>query len=207
MDRTAWIVVSLCVVGLVLWQIYAVKQMPPRPAPINVASGQASPTATPKVFEASPAPTAPEATPKSAESVPGFAEKTETLRNSDVELRLTNRGGGIKQAVLLRQIAEKGQRVVLNSGQSTPIGAIIEQPSAPTLPEFTASTESNSVAQFERTTAEQVAIRKKFFFEKSSETKDNYVIEMDVDLENRGTKPYQSGGYFVALRVGSACSS
>src|SRR5207244_13284527 len=134
-----------------------------------------------------------------AEPVPSFAEKIETLRNSDVELRLTNRGGGIKEAVLLRQIAEKGQRVVLNSAQNAPIGAIIEQPSAPTLPEFTASTESNSVVQFEGTTAEQVAIRKKFFFEKSPENKDNYVIEMDVDLENRGTKPYQNAGYFVAL--------
>ena len=118
MDRTAWIVVILCVVGLVLWQIYAAKQMSPRPAPINAASGQASPTATPKVFEATPPPAVPEATPKSTEPVSGFAEKIETLRNSDVELRLTNRGGGIKEAVLLRQIAEKGQRVVLNSAQS-----------------------------------------------------------------------------------------
>jgi YidC/Oxa1 family membrane protein insertase len=173
--------------------------MPPRPAPVNIASGQASPTATPKISEPSPPSVVPEATPKSAEPVPSFAEKTETLRNSDVELRLTNRGGGIKEAVLLRQKAEKGARVVLNSGQSMPIGAIVEQPSAPMLPEFTTSTESNSVVQFERTTAEQVAVRKKFFFEKSSENKDNYVIEMDVDLENRGTKPYQNGGYFVAL--------
>ena len=199
MDRTAWIVVILCVVGLVAWQIYVAKQMSPRPVPINVASGQASPTASAKVFEPSPPPAVPEATPKSTEAVPSFAEKIETLRNSDVELRLTNRGGGIKEAVLLRQIAEKGQRVVLNSAQSAPIGAIIEQPSAPTLPEFTASTESNSVVQFERTTDEQVVVRKKFSFEKSSENKDNYVIDMDVDLENRGTKPYQSGGYFVAL--------
>ncbi len=201
MDRTAWIVVILCVVGLVGWQIYVAKQMPPRPAPINVASGPPSPTATPKVFEASPTPAVAEITPKTAEPVSSFAEKIETLRNSDVELRLTNRGGGIKEAVLLRQMAEKGQRVVLNSAQSAPIGAIIEQPSGPTptLPEFTASTESNSVVQFERTTPEQVSIRKKFSFEKSSENKDNYVIEMDVDLENRGSKPYQSAGYFVAL--------
>ena len=199
MDRTAWIVVTLCVIGLIVWQIYVARQMPPRPAPVNIASGQASPTATPKISEPSPPSVVPEATPKSAEPVPSFAEKTETLRNSDVELRLTNRGGGIKEAVLLRQKAEKGARVVLNSGQSMPIGAIVEQPSAPMLPEFTTSTESNSVVQFERTTAEQVAVRKKFFFEKSSENKDNYVIEMDVDLENRGTKPYQNGGYFVAL--------
>jgi YidC/Oxa1 family membrane protein insertase len=201
MDRTAWIVVILCVVGLVGWQIYVAKQMSPRPAPINVASGQPSPTATPKVFEPSPTPAVPETAPKAAEPVSSFAEKIETLRNSDVELRLTNRGGGIKEAVLLRQMAEKGQRVILNSAQSAPIGAIIEQPSGPTptLPEFTASTESNSVVQFERTTPEQVSIRKKFSFEKSSENKDNYVIEMDVDLENRGSKPYQSAGYFVAL--------
>src|SRR3984893_10453069 len=199
MDRTAWIVVALCVIGLVAWQIYVAKQMPPRPVPVNVASGQGSPTASPRVLEASPPPATPETTPKTAEPAPSFAEKIETLRNSDVELRLTNRGGGIKEAVLLRQMAEKGQHVVLNSALNTPIGAIIEQPSAPALSEFTASTVSNSVVQFEGTTAEQVAIRKKFFFEKSPENKDNYVIEMDVDLENRGSKPYQNAGYFVAL--------
>lgn len=198
MDRTAWIVVALCVVGLVLWEIYLAKQMTPRPAPVSVAPGQTSATETPAILAPSPLPTPVAEASPSTEPTPSFAEKIETLRNSDVELRLTNRGGGIKEAVLLRQIAEKGQRVVLNSDQSAPIGAILEQPSAPTLPEFTASAQSDSV-QFERTTAEQLAIRKKFFFEKSPENKDNYVIEMDVDLENRGDKPYQSGGYFVAL--------
>src|SRR5438132_2292647 len=199
MDRTAWIVVAVCVIGLVGWKIYIAKQMPPRPAPVNAASGQASPTATPKVFEASPSPATPETTPKSAEAAPSFAEKIETLRNSDVELRLTNRGGGIKEAVLLKQVAENGQPVILNSDKSAPIGALIEQPSSPTLAEFTASPESDSAVRFESTTPEQVVIRKRFFFEKSPDNKDNYVIEMDVDLENRGDKPYQSGGYFVAL--------
>jgi len=198
MDRTAWIVVALCVIGLVLWEIYLAKQMAPRPAPVSVAPGQTSPTATPAILAPSPLPTpVTEAAPSSAPT-PSFAEKIETLRNSDVELRLTNRGGGIKEAILLRQIAEKGQRVVLNSDQSAPIGAILEQSAAPTLPEFTASVQSDAV-QFEHTSAEQLVIRKKFFFEKSPENKDNYVIEMDVDLENRGDKPFQSGGYFVAL--------
>ena len=196
MDRTAWIVVVLCVIGLVLWELYLVKQAPPRSAPVNVTLGQASPTAT--IASSTPL-AAPEVAPKAAEPVPSFPEKIETLRNSDVELRLTNRGGGIKEAVLLRQVAEKGQRVVLNSAESAPIGALIEQPSAPALPEFTTSTESDSVVRFEHTTAEQVAIRKKFFFQPSSEKKDNFVAEMDVDLENRGAKPYRSAGYFVAL--------
>jgi len=100
---------------------------------------------------------------------------------------------------LLNQVAEKGERVVLNSAECAPIGAITDQPSSPELPEFTASRELNSAVRFERTTAEQVTIRKRFFFPKSEEKKDNFVTEMDVDLENRGSQPFQRTGYFVAL--------
>src|SRR5205807_1977294 len=200
MDRTAWIVVALCVIGLVVWEVYLAKQMAHRPAPAGATPTQVSPSAAPTIFGPSPSTTpVVEATPGAHEPTPSFAEKLETLRNSDLELHLTNRGGGIKEAVLLRQIAEKDQRVVLNSNQTTPIGAIIEQPATPALAEFTASAASNSVVQFERTTDEQLRIRKKFQFQKSSEEKDNYVIEMNVDLENRSDKPYQNGGYFVAL--------
>jgi len=186
MDRTAWIVVTLCVIGLIVWQIYAVKQTARRPAPVTVTQPSPSPTISSSIAPLPGVP-APVTSPTPAEAAPSFAEKIEILRNSDVELRLTNRGGGIKEAVLLKQIAEKEQRVVLNSAQSAPIGTIIEQPSAPTFPEFTASPVSDSAVQFERMTAEQVAVRKKFFFQQSSENKDNYVMEMDLDLENRGT--------------------
>jgi YidC/Oxa1 family membrane protein insertase len=198
MDRTAWIAVTLCVIGLIVWQIYLAKQTPSRPAPANVAGEQASPAAS--IASATPLAVAP-AAPKAAEPVPSFPEKIETLRNSDIELRLTNRGGGIKEAVLLRQMAEKDKPVVLNSGENAPIGAIIEQPSAPTLPEFTAATESDSAVQFERTTPEQITIRKRFSFASSPEQKDNYVIEMDIEVRNNGSQPYanMSGGYLVAL--------
>ena len=201
MDRTAWIVVTVCVVGLVLWELYLVKQNPPKAAPGSVAPAQISPSATATPFGVSPAPiTHSEPGPKAAEPVPSFPEKIETLRNSDVELRLTNRGGGIKEAVLFKQVAEKGQRVILNSSECMPIGAMIEQPSSPALPEFTASADSStSAVQFERTTPEQIVIRKKFFFQPSPEKKDNFVAEMDVDLENRGSQPFRNAGYFVAL--------
>src|SRR5437899_1470896 len=170
MDRTAWIAVALCVIGLVLWELYLAKQAPLRRAPIAAGSEQVSPVPTTAgSASAPPAVAAPAIPAKPAEATPGFPEKIETLRNSDVELRLTNRGGGIKEAVLLNQVAEKDQRVVLNSAECAPIGAIIEQPSAPALPEFIASPQSNSAVQFERTTSEQIKIRKKFFFEKSPE--------------------------------------
>src|SRR5205809_2734087 len=200
MDRTAWIAVALCVVGLVLWELYLVKQTPPRRAPVPTAPQQISPSPTGAGSASTPPVVAAPAIPsKAAETAPSFPEKIETLRNSDVEIRHTNRGGGIKEAVVLKQVAEKGQRVVLNSAECAPIGSIIEQPSAPALPEFTASPQSDSTVQFERTTSEQITIRKKFFFPPSTEKKDNFIIGLDVDFENRGPNPYQSAGYFVAL--------
>src|SRR5438034_820364 len=208
MDRTAWIAVALCVVGLVLWELYLAKQAPPRRAPVPAAPHQISPGPTGAASgSTSPIVAAPAIPSKAVETAPSFPEKIETLRNSDVELRLTNRGGGIKEAVLLKQVAEKGQRVVLNSAECAPIGSIIEQPSAPALPEFIASPQSNLAVQFERTTSEQIKIRKKFFFEKSPEEKDNFVIEMDVDVENHGPNPYQTAGYFVALGSGASTLS
>jgi YidC/Oxa1 family membrane protein insertase len=202
MDRTAWIAISLCVIGLVAWEWWAARQIPPRPPTIA-----ASPAAAPLIASASPSPaplvsplpSAPSATPAAAESVPSFFEKIETLRNADVELRLTNRGGGISEAVLLNHLAEGDKRVVLNSPQHVPIGAIIDQPSAPALPEFASSRDADGSVKFERPSPDGVTIRKKFFFPKSDEKKDNFVAELDVDLVNGGTKPYANAGYFVSL--------
>src|SRR5205823_3540500 len=92
MDRTAWIVVALCVVGLLLWEFYFAKQMAPRPAPVTAASGHALPTPSLAVRVPSPSPLAtPEAVPQGVETAPTFTEKVEALRNSDVELRLTKK--------------------------------------------------------------------------------------------------------------------
>jgi YidC/Oxa1 family membrane protein insertase len=200
MDRTAWIVVGLCVIGLVVWEFYLTKQMAPRPAPVSGAARQASATATPAIVAASPSPMATtETVPTSLESVPSFTEKIETLRNSDVELRLTNRGGGITEAVMLNQIAEDAKRVIVNSPRHTPVGAIIDDPAKPALPEFTLSHQSNSSISCELTTPDGIAVRKKFSLLQSSERKDNFLVELNVDVQNTGAEPYTKGDYFVAL--------
>ncbi len=141
----------------------------------------------------------PSAVSKEAEAAPSFEEKIETLRNDDVELRLTNRGGGIKEAVLPGHGSDNGQPVVLNAGEKMPIGAIVNAQNASELPEFAASRNTDGSLQYERVTPEQVTIRKKFFFPPSTEKKDNYVIEMDVDVQNGGAQPYASKDYFIAL--------
>src|SRR5437868_1320031 len=131
MDRTAWIAITLCVLGLIAWEIWIARQPVPPPA-IAPAPSPAVPTLSGTPFVSAPAAVAsPAPQPGTAATVAPtatpaqFEEKTETLRNSDVELHLTNRGGGISEAVLLNYPAEvgKSERVTLNSPARTPIGA------------------------------------------------------------------------------------
>src|SRR2546423_636265 len=133
MDRTAWVVIALCVIGLVGWEWWIAKQTPRRPAPAVATSAtpSASPLISPSAAPSVSAAPIASSTPAASATPPAFAEKTETLRNNDVELRLTNRGGGIAEAVLLNHILQGDQRVVINSKNQSPIGAIVEQPTAP----------------------------------------------------------------------------
>src|SRR5437016_4314089 len=200
MDRTAWIVVALCVVGLVVWEMYLAKHMAPRPALVTATPGQTSPTATPASLAPSPSPLgSPEAAPQGAEPVPTFAEKVETLRNSDVELRFTNRGGGIAEAVMLNHVADDARRVTLNSPKHMPIGTMVDDPVKPTLSEFTLLRESDSSIRCERAMPDGITIRKKFSLLQSSQKKDNFLLDFNVDIQNTGAQPYAKADYFVAL--------
>ena len=148
----------------------------------------------------SPSPLAtPEAAPQGAESVPTFAEKVETLRNSDFELRFTNRGGGIAEAIMFNHIAEDAKRVILNSPKHMPIGAMVDDPAKPVLPEFTLARDSDSSIRCERTTPDGITIRKKFSLLQSSQKKDNFLLELNLDVQNTGAQPHTNADYFVAL--------
>jgi YidC/Oxa1 family membrane protein insertase len=205
MDRQAWIAVTLCVIGFVALQVYNAKQMPPppvraavAPTPTAAPENQATSAAASQAPLVSPSPGAtPTASPTA--TIPPFAEKTEPLRNEDVELRLTNRGAGISEAIMLKHAMENGQPVILNSADRTPIGAIIEQPAAPALPEFAVVRGDDGSVQFDRKTPEGVTVRKKFFFPPTSEKNDNFVAEMDLDFRNDGTQPYTNPGYFLSV--------
>src|SRR5689334_10050966 len=185
MDRTAWIVVALCVVGLVVWEMYLARQIAPRPAPVTSSPSQTSATATPAIPTPSPSPVgSPEASPQGAESLSSFAEKFETLRNSDVELRFTNRGGGIAEAVMLNHIAENSNRVTLNSPKHIPIGAMVDDPAKPALPEFTLTRESDSSIRCERSTPDGLTVRKNFSFLQSAQKTDNFLLQLNVEVQN-----------------------
>src|SRR5438105_2988696 len=161
MDRTAWIVIILCVIALLGWEWWIAKQTPPRPATAPAISPTPAPLATVSPSTAptiSSAPIASATATPAASATPAFAEKTETLRNDDVELHLTNRGGGIAEAMLLNQLAQGDKRVILNSKDQPPIGAIIDQPNDPKFDEFTLSREADGSVKCERA-ADNVSVR------------------------------------------------
>ena len=109
MDRTAWIAIALCVLGLIAWEIWIARQPLPPPAVATApsapplasgipATSAPSAVATPVQQAGTAATSGPSATPAQ------FEEKTETLRNSDVELNQRSsfaqlpRGGRKKRA-------------------------------------------------------------------------------------------------------------
>src|SRR5947209_14372516 len=199
MDRTAWIVVVLCTLGLVGWYLYVGKQSSQFRHQQLATAGSPTPAVA-----VSPTPTPASSPGAAATPAPSgglqFAENMETLRNGDVELHVTNRGGGIAEAVLVNHIAshDDQRRIVLNAKEQPPIGAIIDQPNEPRLDQFNLSREPDGAIKCERT-ADGITVRKKFFFPPSKEKKDNFVSEMDLDVVNGGPQPYSNPGYLVAL--------
>jgi YidC/Oxa1 family membrane protein insertase len=208
MDRQAWIAVIACVIGLVAWQFYMAQHaVPPTTAPQPTGTpvplmgeaprGDATP-AEPGETPAAPAP----ATAAAAEPVEAitFEERFESLQNNDVELRLTNRGGGIAEARLLHHATDDRRGViVLNSPDRMPIGSIVENPEAPQLPEFQMARQPDGSVLFERTTPQGVVIRKRYSFLPQQAERDNYLAALDLEFRNDGQQPYSTRGFFVTL--------
>jgi hypothetical protein len=174
MDRQAWIAVTLCIIGLIAWQVY-MEASGACAAKICFAEPGARVGATLSswghgcYFVAEPGawltefgPTSATTPPNEATPTPApFVEKTTTLRNADLEVLLTNRGGGIAEAILPKHKGENGASVKLNVDQRLPIGAIIEKPATPVLEEFSIVPRQDAV-QFERALSNNVTLRKKF---------------------------------------------
>ena len=101
---------------------------------------------------------------------------------------------------MFNHIAEDAKRVIVNSPKHMPIGAMVDDPAKPALPEFTLLRDSDSSIRCERATPDGITIRKKFSLLQSSQKKDNFLVELNLDVvQNTGAQPHTNADYFVAL--------
>jgi len=150
MDRTAWIVVTLCTAGLITW-FWTLPKPQPRPP------------AGPEVVQAAPAGTAPAplAPPAAAAAAPAVDEQTMPISDDGIDYVFSNIGGGIKTMTLPPQRFSGVGPTVLNTeavaavGALSPVAGVIE----------TGAYELKSAAGqtpvvYERATPEGLTIRK-----------------------------------------------
>ena len=202
MDRKAWIVIVLCVASLGLWQWAYMKYYAPTPEQVAAAkrakaeeqhkvSAVPSPSAAPAV--------APGATPPPAAVVetPSVPREEHLLSTKLADFLFVSDQGGIATVELLGHLGENGSKVFLNIPEAASIGSIGEQPGVP-LGGFTrdASSAPNEVV-FRTTAADGVEIRKTFRVEESAGNDGNYVVNLALQFENKGTAPAQRLGLFV----------
>ena len=92
-----------------------------------------------------------------------------------------------------------GERLAELGAMGQAIGAIVENPAAPALAEFTFARLPDGSVQYERATTAGLSLRKHFNFPATQDQKDNYVAEMQFDFRNDDASPHSAHDYFIAL--------
>lgn len=176
MDRTAWIVVTLCTAGLVAWFSLQPKYQPPPPTPETVSAIPAEATAAATTTEA--------ATSTPAEPV--APETTFTVTANNVEFLFTSHGGGIKTATLPPHFFSGDTPTVLNEQGPAPVGALSSQPGELNDGVYElVSPEGQTPVVFQRTLPNGLLIRKTWT-SVSEGAGHGFLWKLKIEFENKG---------------------
>ena len=195
MDRKAWIVVTLCALGMVanFWysskkqQEWAAEQArleasKPKTEAVKPASGDAAPA----TVEAGAAP----ATPPAA----ALPEEKHTLTVGSVTYHFTSKGAGVAKAVLAA-----GDRITLNeTGKKTlePVGALRREATGLDTVVYKVVEKSDKGITFEGTNADGITIRKAYSVTEG-EKSDEHLLALTVTLTNTGKVHHKSEEYYL----------
>ncbi|MCB1065646.1 MAG: membrane protein insertase YidC [Verrucomicrobiae bacterium] len=212
MDRTAWIVVTLCVAGLLGWGWWSTKEAGEYAAQQRAWQeyqqklAAENPVVEEKV-EAAGQPGADAAkgtgaaTPSAAAPAEGdIAVKELTLANDEIRVHLTNRGGGIATAELLdhqRSLeADKGF-VVINDRGDHVIGALSTGPKEIDQTVWEITEETDKAVTFTTVTPEKLRISKRFAL--PEEGGEAHQLTLQIAVTNENAQPWQLGNRFLYL--------
>ena len=200
MDRTAWIAVVSCIIGLFAWQYYFSKAYPPvsTPAPTPAAAtASPGPEASPALTSGKPEPVRDVAAPMPA---PAVAEARLQVVTPQLKLTFTNLGGGIAEAEPLgkEHLAEDGLNVELNHAGHIPIGALsINTPGENATLPYEGTQDGNTV-RYERTDPDTgLKITKEYTLDYQGDEKQVPAVRLKTTFTNTGTATYLNAGYYV----------
>jgi len=202
MDRKAIAAISLSLVTLFAWTFFSQKQAE-RAASWRNEQRQIAEAAN----AGSEATIAPAAASTPADPVaapppvgpPAATAVTEKVVTPSVAYTMTNLGGGIAAAELLKHAAEKNLRMVLNEFGTVPIGAVTLQADGDYHAAFTQRVDVNTATvEYERPMSEQLVLTKKFQLPRAG-SPEEYLVHLDVAFRNPGSAPVTVPGYFVHL--------
>lgn len=195
MDRTAWIAVILCSLGMVGLMYYqSTRPAPPAPpAPVEAVAVNL---------------------PDDVDAVnaidvdgpdgdkPGSIEIKETvIATSKVEFHLSNDGAGIQFANLTDQAEKLGDTdefVTKNRFASHPIGALSTGPNQFENIEWSIVRESPSEVVYKGTTSDQLEVTKRFSLP-LGEGVDPHLLRFDIAFSNTGGSTVELGNRYVYL--------
>ena len=191
MDRKAWIVVTLCVVGIALNAYYANKNKPPvLPKP---------PVAEKVMAENGAAAATPTAEAKAKSVATGLPEKKHSITSGTVRFDFSTKGGGVSAATL----TSKGDEIVTNKYGKEAVGALRNGPSARDNVEYQLVEATDKRVTFEGKTAEGLTIKKTYAVTEGDKS-DEHLLALTVTLTNNGQGTYASSDLF--LYAGAASS-
>ena len=199
MDRTAWIAVTCCLIGLVAWQYYFSKAYPPLPAhaptPV-VATASANPS--PALTSGRPEDVTQRTEAAPAPATPSVPETRLQVTTPQLKLTFTNLGGGIAEAEPLgkEHLAEDGLNVELNHAGLIPIGALSAKAGEDATLPYEGTQEGNTV-RYTRTEPSGLKITKEYTLDYQGDEKQIPAVRLAVTFANTGAQPYRDGGYYV----------
>ncbi len=218
MDRTAWIVIVLCVAGLFGWGAWSTKQQAeyakeveawkakqaelakqeaPADRDVTVAKVEGEKTAS----DGATGDTKAQDSAPSAEKVPA---KEVTLANDTIRVHFTNRGGGIASAEMLdhqRSLDEEDGYVVINERAENPIGALSTGPGEFDATNWEIAEQSDRTIAFRTVTAEKLEITKRYSLAEPGI--EPHLLDLIVTVKNVDEQPLKSGQRFLYLGAGA----
>jgi YidC/Oxa1 family membrane protein insertase len=198
MDKTAWIVVTICAIGLIFMYTRTADQVAAQQKLI-AEQRAAEAAANPKESAEGDASAANSSVPRAAEIVeaprvePNLPLEQQRLENEEAHYQFTTVGGGIDTVTLLNHRAFPEGRVILNEHGKAPIGGIVGRDNLPITPiHFQASTAADGSITYTGKDEFDIQFTKKF-----SQGKDPFMIDLEITFKNVGATSQEKTNYFV----------